>query len=147
MLAVAAGAAASPAATRRFGLVRAYLVAIAAGALLVALLGAPGSPLGFVAVYLGAYLAFGACEPMHFELLNDAVGPTARATLISGESLVSQGGSLFANLGMGAQAAGMGAGFAWAVAGAVVALAAAGAAVRLRRAASGPVSTASRSAR
>lgn len=146
MLAVAVGAALSPVLARRLGLVRAYLLTVVAGGLLVALLGVAGAPLGFVALYLGTYFGLGASEPMHVELLNDAVGPTARATLISGEALASQGGSLFANLGIGALAAAEGTGLAWAIAGAVLALSAIGAAVRLRRAATGPVSPASRSA-
>jgi hypothetical protein len=128
------------------GLVRAYLLTVIAGALLVTLLGAPGTPIGFIGVYLGAYFGFGAAEPMHLELLNDAVGPTARATLISGEALASQSGSLVANLGIGALAAAEGTALGWALAGGVLALAAAGAAIRLRRSASGRVSPASRSA-
>jgi hypothetical protein len=146
MLAVALGAALSPIASCRLGLVRAYLLTVIACGLVVALLGAPGTPLGFAAVYLTSYFALGASEPMHLQLLNDAVGPTARATLISGEALASQGGSLFANLGMGALAASQGTGFAWLVAGAVLAVAAAAAAVRLRATPTGPVSPASRAA-
>jgi hypothetical protein len=146
MLAVALGAALSPAASRRLGLVRAYLLTVLAGAVFIVLLGAPGTPLGFAAVYLVAYFGFGASEPMHLELLNDAVGPTARATLISAESLVTQGGALVTNLAIGALAAAQGTALAWAVAGAVLAVAAAGGALRLRRAASEPVSPASRSA-
>jgi MFS family permease len=145
MLAVALGAALSPVAARRLGLVRAYLLTVIAAALFVSLLGAPGTSLGFVAVYLAGYFALGASEPMHLELLNDAVGHAARATLISAEALSSQGGSLFANLGMGALAAAQGTELAWVVAGAVLALAAAGAAVRLQRA-SAAESPASRSA-
>jgi MFS family permease len=131
MLAVAVGAGLSPAMNRRLGLARAYVGAVLATALFIALLGVPGSPVGFAAVYLLAYLAVGASEPMHLELLNDAVGPTARATLISAESLATQCGAMIANLGIGALAAAHGAGLAWAIAGAVLAIAGAGAAVRL----------------
>ena len=43
----------------------------------------------------------GLAEPMHFELLNDAVGATARATLISAEALATQAGALVTNLSVG----------------------------------------------
>lgn len=140
MLAVALGAASSPRLSRRLGLTRAYVLAMVVAALFVALLGAPGSPLAFAALYLFAYLGFGAAEPMHYELLNDAVGPTARATLISAESLAAQGGALVANLSIGALAAAHGASLAWAVAGALLALIALAAGSALRRAerAAGP---------
>ena len=59
---------------------------------------------------------------MHAELLNDAVGSDARATLISGGSLAAQGGALVANLTVGALAAAEGTATAWAVAGALLAL-------------------------
>jgi Major Facilitator Superfamily len=131
MLAVAVGAGLSPAINRRLGLARAYVGAVLASGLLIVLLGAPETPLAFAALYLLAYLVFGASEPMHLELLNDAVGPTARATLISGESLATQSGALVANLGIGALAAAHGTGLAWAIAGAVLALSGVGAAVRL----------------
>jgi hypothetical protein len=136
MLAVAAGAALSPIVNRRLGLVRGYVVAVLAGALFIGLLGVPAAPLAFAAVYLLAYLGFGVGEPMHFELLNDAVGATARATLISAESLATQAGALVANLGIGALAAAHDAAVAWVLAGTVLALTAAGAGLRLARAAS-----------
>jgi hypothetical protein len=50
---------------------------------------------------------------MQAELLNDAVGSDARATLISGESLAAQGGALVANLTVGALAAAQGTATAW----------------------------------
>jgi hypothetical protein len=56
-------------------------------------------------------------EPMHYELLNDAVGPTARATLLSAEALALQGGALVANLAVGALASAHGAPLVWLVAG------------------------------
>jgi MFS family permease len=135
MLAVALGAASSPRLSRRLGLTHAYVLAMVVAALFVALLGAPGSPLTFASVYLVAYLGFGAAEPMHYELLNDAVGPTARATLISAESLAAQGGALVANLSVGALAAAHGPSLAWAVAGGLLALTALAAGTALRRAA------------
>jgi MFS family permease len=133
MLAVALGAASSPRLSRRLGLTHAYVLAIVVAALFVALLGAPGSALAFASLYLLAYLGFGAAEPMHYELLNDAVGPTARATLISAESLAAQSGALVANLSIGALAAAHGATLAWAVAGGLLALTACGAGIALRR--------------
>ena len=78
------------------------MVALAFAAVCVALLGAPQSAAGFVLVYLFAYFGMGVAEPMHFELLNDAVGATARATLISAEALATQAGALVANLSVGA---------------------------------------------
>jgi MFS family permease len=117
MLAVALGARFSETLNRRIGLRRGYLLGLAFGAVCVALLGAPGSPAAFGAVYLLAYLGMGVAEPMHYELLNDAVGATARATLISAESLAAQGGALVANLSVGALAAAHGATTAWALAG------------------------------
>ena len=65
----------------------------------------PSSVPLFVPLYLLAYVSMGLTDPMHFELLNDAVGATARATLISAEALATQGGALVANLGVGALAA------------------------------------------
>ena len=145
MLAVALGAGLSPSISRRLSLVRGYVVAVALAALCIALLGAPASPLAFAAVYLAAYLSFGAAEPMHYELLNDAVGASARATLISAESLATQGGALVANLGVAALAAAHGAPEVWALAGALLALTSCCAGIALRRA-SGLGSPASRSA-
>lgn len=117
MLAVAVGASASARVGRRIGLRRGYLLALGAAAVCVAVLGAPGSAALFAVIYLLAYLTSGVVEPMHFELLNDAVGPTARATLLSAESLATQGGALTANLGVGVLAATQGLGAAWVVAG------------------------------
>jgi MFS family permease len=133
MLAVALGARASTGVGRRLGLTRAYLVGLGTAAVFVAVLGAPGSVVLFAAVYLLAYLAMGLTEPMHLELLNDAVGPTARATLISAESLAVQGGALAANLGVGVLASTYGAPEAWALAGVLLALTALAVAAPLLR--------------
>jgi MFS family permease len=86
MLAVALGAYASERLNRRLGLRLAYLLALAFGAVWIVVLGAAHSPASFALFYLLAYFGMGLSEPMHYELLNDAVGPTARATLISGEA-------------------------------------------------------------
>ena len=105
MFAAAAGSALSPRIEeRRAGLRPGYLLALGVAALSVTVLGAPGTVALFVFVYLLAYLSLGLIDPMHMELLNDAVGPTARATLISAESLATQGGALVANLAVGALA-------------------------------------------
>jgi hypothetical protein len=117
MLAVSVGAGVSQRLNRGLGLRLGYLLALAFAALCVGFLGAPRSSAGFAVVYLLAYLALGLAEPMHFELLNDAVGPTARATLISAEALATQGGALVANLSVGALASSHGPGLAWALAG------------------------------
>jgi MFS family permease len=122
MLAVAVGAGFSVRLNRRVGLRVGYLLALALGAVCVVLLGAPASAATFALVYLLAYLAMGIADPMHFELLNDAVGPTARATLISAESLAAQAGALVANLGVGALAATHGPATTWAIAGTLLGL-------------------------
>jgi MFS family permease len=134
MLAVALGAGVSPTAARRLGLRLGYLAAIAFTAVCIATLGAPQTPLAFAFVYLLAYLGFGIAEPMHYELLNDAVGARARATLISAESLATQGGALVANLSVGAIAAAQGSAAAWVLAGTVLALTTAVVAAPLSRA-------------
>ncbi len=117
MLAAATGAWLSERVNRRLGLRLGYLLALGLGAVCVALLGVPGSAAAFALVYLVAYLAMGINEPMHYELLNDAVGPTARATLLSAEALALQGGALVANLAVGAFASSHGAPLVWLVAG------------------------------
>lgn len=122
MLAVAIGAAASPWLNRRLGLRAGYLATLVFGGVCLALLGVPESALAFAAVYLLAYLGFGLTEPMHVELLNDAVGSRARATLISAESLATQSGSLVSNLGVGTFAAAQGVGATWAIAGGLTVL-------------------------
>ncbi len=122
MLAVAVGAGLSPIAARRLGLRPAYLTVLGIGAVCVAVLGAPASPLAFAAMYLLAYAFLGLAEPMHYELLNDAVGSRARATLISAESFATQGGSLAANLGLGALAAAQGVSATWVLAGLLLGL-------------------------
>jgi MFS family permease len=122
MLAAATGAWLSERVNLRLGLRRGYLLALGVGAACVALLGAPGSAATFALVYLVAYLAMGTSDPMHFQLLNDAVGPTARATLISAEALATQGGALVANLAVGALASSHGAPLVWALAGILLGL-------------------------
>ena len=122
MVAVAVGAALSPWLRGSLGLRGGYLVALGFVAVSTALLGAPSVPLGFVALYLATYLSYGFVEPMHVELLNEAVGSEARATLISGESLAAQGGALVANLSVGALAAAEGTATAWALAGVLLAV-------------------------
>jgi MFS family permease len=117
MLAAAVGAWLSPRLKRRAGLRPGYLLALGLGGLSVAVLGAPAAVAMFVPLYLLAYLSIGLTDPLHFELLNDAVGPTARATLISAEALATQGGALVANLAVGALASTQSTAFVWALAG------------------------------
>jgi hypothetical protein len=120
MAAVAAGAALSPLLGRRFGIGRGYVLAMLAGGAFTIALGAPDSPLAFAPVFLFSYFAFGMTEPIHFELLNEAVGSTARATLLSGEALATQLGALGANLCVGALAGSQGSAFTWLCAGVLV---------------------------
>jgi MFS family permease len=122
MLAVSLGAGLSQRVNRRVGVRLGYLLALALGALCIALMGAPQSAAGFALVYLVAYFGLGVAEPMHYELLNDAVGPTARATLISAEALATQGGALMANLIVGVLASSQGPAVAWVLAGALLTL-------------------------
>jgi MFS family permease len=122
MFSAATGSWLSPRVNRRLGLRPAYVLTLLLGAVCIALMGAPSTVLPFVALYLLAYMGMGLTEPLHFELLNDAVGPTARATLISAEALGVQGGALVANLGVGALAATHGAALVWAVAGTFLAV-------------------------
>jgi MFS family permease len=121
MVAVSVGAGLSEGVNRRLGLRLGYLVALALGAVCIALLGAPQSAAGFAVVYLVAYFGLGMAEPMHYELLNDAVGATARATLISAEALATQAGALVANLSVGALASSHGPALAWVLAGTLLA--------------------------
>ena len=122
MLSAALGAWLSQRVRGGFGLRSGYLLGLMIGAVCVVLLGLPASAIGFVVLYLLAYLSVGLTDPLHFELLNDAVGPTARATLISAEALATQAGALAANLGVGALASTHGPGTAWAIAGFLLSL-------------------------
>jgi MFS family permease len=133
MFAAAAGAAVSPRLRQSVGLRSGYVFALVLGALCVALLGAPDSVATFVPLYLVAYLSMGLADPLHFELLNDAVGATARATLISAEALATQGGALVANLAVGALASSQGTAFVWALAGTLLAITTLAVAVPLYR--------------
>jgi MFS family permease len=134
MLAVAIGAGLSPALRRRLGLRPGYLAALGLVAVCTAVLGGAEASLAFVALYLLTYLSYGFLEPLHSELLNNAVGSEARATMISADSLAAQGGALVANLTVGALAAAEGTATAWAVAGALLALTGLLVAAPLRRA-------------
>jgi MFS family permease len=133
MLLAAVGAWLSPRVRSRAGLRSGYLVALLLGAVCVALLGVPATVAMFVPLYLIAYLSLGLIDPLHFELLNDAVGPTARATLISAEALATQGGALVANLAVGALASTQGTAFVWAIAGTLLAVTTVAVAVPLYR--------------
>lgn len=133
MFAAAAGAAVSPRLRRGVGLRSGYVFALVLGAVCVTLLGAPDSVAMFVPIYLVAYLSMGLADPLHFELLNDAVGATARATLISAEALATQGGALVANLAVGALASSQGTAFVWALAGTLLTITTLAVAVPLYR--------------
>jgi MFS family permease len=133
MLAVAVGAALSPRLRRSLGLRVGYLAALGLVAVCTAGLGEPSVPVAFAVLYLVTYLSYGFLDPLHSELLNDAVGSEARATLISADSLATQGGALVANLTVGVLAAAEGTATAWAVAGALLAVTGALVAAPLRR--------------
>ena len=123
MLAVAIGAAAvGPRARRRVSIRTVYVASLLVTAVSIAALGVPDGAALFAVVYLLVYLGAGAAEPLHSELLNEAVGSEARATLISADALAAQGGALVANLGSGLLASAASPGTAWAVAAAVLAL-------------------------
>jgi MFS family permease len=133
MIAVAIGASLSPRAQRGIGLRTAYPATLVLTALVVVLLGAPETAVAFAIVYLLVYAGLGVCEPLHVQLLNDAVGSSARATLISAEALASQSGSLVTNLAAGALAAAHGAEAVWTITGTLLALTGAAIALPLRR--------------
>jgi MFS family permease len=123
MLVVAIGAAAvGPRMRRRVPFRTVYLGSLLLIAVGIAALGLPDGAAPFAVVYLLVYLGAGAAEPLHSELLNDAVGSEARATLISADALAAQAGALVANLGSGLLASAAGPATAWAVAAGVLAL-------------------------
>jgi MFS family permease len=133
MLVVAIGAAAvGPRMRRRVSVNTVYLGSLLATAVCIAALGLPDNAALFALVYLLVYLGAGAAEPLHSELLNEAVGSEARATMISADALAAQSGALTANLGGGLLASATGPGTAWAVAAGVLALTLAYVAPKLR---------------
>ncbi|HET8820937.1 MAG TPA: MFS transporter [Thermoleophilaceae bacterium] len=133
MLVVAIGAAAvGPRMRRRVSVSTVYLGSLLVTAVCIAALGLPSGAALFAVVYLLVYLGAGAAEPLHSELLNEAVGSEARATMISADALSAQCGALVANLGGGLLASAASPGTAWVVAGGVVVLTVAYVAPRLR---------------
>jgi MFS family permease len=133
MATIAAGARLSPTASARLGASRAYIAAISFTAVGIALAGLAAGAVDFAIAYLLLYGALGVVEPVHYQLLNDAVGPTARATILSAESVAMQSGALFASIGAGALATSHGTRTAWLVAAGVLAVAAAAVAGPLRK--------------
>jgi MFS family permease len=133
MLVVAVGAAAvGPRMRKRVAIRTVYLGSLLVIAVGIAALGLPDSAALFAAVYLLVYLGAGAAEPLHSELLNEAVGSEARATLISADALAAQAGALVANLGSGLLASAASPAAAWAAAAGVLALTVAYVAPKLR---------------
>ena len=133
MLVVAIGAAAvGPRMRRRIPVRSVYLGSMLMTAACIALLGLPDSTALFAVLYLLVYLGAGAAEPLHSELLNEAVGSEARATMISADALAAQAGALVANLGSGLLASASSPAVAWVVGAAVLALTVAYVAPRLR---------------
>jgi MFS family permease len=123
MLAVAVGAAAVvPRLRRRVPVSTVYLGSLLVTAVCIGALGLPDGAGLFSLVYLLVYLNAGAAEPLHSELLNEAVGSEARATMISADALAAQSGALVSNLGGGLLASATSPAAAWAVAAGVLAL-------------------------
>ena len=124
MVVTAGGAALSPRLAVAIGVRRAYPAGLALGAVGLVALAAAGGPVALAAAFGLFYLALGAIDPLHIELLNEATGPTARATVLSAESLAGQGGAVVGNAAIAAMAATAGIPAAWLLAGSVLGAAA-----------------------
>ncbi|MDQ5808677.1 MAG: hypothetical protein M3320_08385, partial [Actinomycetota bacterium] len=140
MLTYAAGSVVSPRVGRTLGKRRAYgaTFVVIAGAL-AALAVAPNA-VTFCLAHLAYFAMLGVCDPLHFEVLHDAVDGSTRATVVSAESLASQAGGLGGNFGLVPLAGAAGIGVAWGVAAGVALVAAvlAAATSPLRRGATPP---------
>ena len=98
MLAVAAGAWLSPRMTGDRGPRTTYPAAMVLLAVTLAVLGGAQEIVLFCVVYVLYYAALGFADPLHFELLHDAIVGPARATVVSAEALTSQIGAVGGNL-------------------------------------------------
>lgn len=74
-----------------------------------------GTVVLFCGVYLLFYAALGFSDPLHNEILHDAIEGPVRATVVSAEQLTMQAGGAGGNLALGPLAAAAGFGVAWAV--------------------------------
>jgi hypothetical protein len=126
MLAVAAGAALAPALSARVGGEARPLYALAAiaGAAAASGRARAGVPWLFAVAFVAFYASLGVIEPLHQELLHDAVPSDARATMLSASSLSEQLGGVASSLTLPRLAAGSGIGVAfWITAGVLAAVA------------------------
>jgi MFS family permease len=122
-VASAAGAGLAPGWARRWG--RQPNRAAAAGTVLAGMVGMlcflAATPAVTIAGVLAVYLTFGMVTPLKQELLHEAVGHDHRTTVVSANSLSSQGGNLTTQLVMFPLAATAGVPLVWLIAGGVLA--------------------------
>ena len=131
MLAFSAGSALSPRVARRTGKRHAYAGAFVLLAVALALLAAAQSAVLFCLVFLVYFASIGVADPLHYEVLHDAVDGSTRATVASAEGLASQTGGIGGNVVLTPLAGAAGIAVAWSIT-AVVALAAAALAAATR---------------
>jgi MFS family permease len=126
MLAAAAGATLAPRLAARVGdeARTLYMLAALGAAGVVAGLALAATPWVFAIVFVGFYAAVGVVEPLHQELLHEAVPSGVRATMLSASSLAEQVGGVVSGLTLArlAQDAGISTAF-WVVCGVLVAVA------------------------
>jgi MFS family permease len=127
MLATAAGSALAPRLAARVGDEARTLYALAAlaGGATAAGLALADAPWSFAVVFVAFYGAMGVVDPLHQELLHDAVPSDARATMLSASSLGEQLGGVTSSLTLPRLAAGEGIPVAFWVVSAVLAAVAA----------------------
>jgi MFS family permease len=116
MLAFSAGSALSSRVARAAGKRRAYAGALVV--LAIALLGLIGAPtvVAFCLAHLAYFTMLGIVDPLHYEVLHDAIDSSTRATVASAEGLASQAGGLGGNFGLVPLAGAAGFGAAWGIA-------------------------------
>ena len=119
LAAFSVGASLSVRVARRTGKGRTYAGAFVVLAALLPLLGVVHAAALFCAVFFAYFAAIGVADPLHYEVLHDAVSSSTRATVVSAEGLASQAGGLGGNLGLVPLAGVAGFGVAWGVAGAI----------------------------
>lgn len=88
-LASAAGAAALPAATRRFGSAATAAALRVLQGVTVAGMALAAGPAGVITAFLGTYAIHGASNPVHFALLHRHADSAQRTTVLSANSMVS----------------------------------------------------------
>jgi MFS family permease len=110
MLATAAGSALAPRLAARVGdeARTLYALGAVAGGVATAGLALAGVPWAFAVAFVCFYGAMGVVDPLHQELLHDAVPSDARATMLSAGSLSEQLGGVASSLTLPRLAAGAG---------------------------------------